>query len=240
MTTSGNYKAVAITYTDIGSVIEPHAVEFDFWVAADSNPWQPIGYALYTDGVIAPLFDVPVSTYYVKVLESKEQPGLFRVMDPYAPVCSSYPLVSSYDEGCYIDIDASDPEGVWVEGVYSTGLDLQNYGLMSVTSYAWYKADELGATKEEVKDAGFCGVYADGVITFPVKGLVVLNGEGKAYYANINGEFALDMSNLIETLPENGGTEAAPAARSEMKFNGEQMGKVTRFKKIDNSFLAPM
>jgi hypothetical protein len=239
MTASGNYKAVAITYNADGEVIEPHTVEFEFWVAADSNPWQPIGYALYTEGVIAPLFGVPVSTYYVKVLENKERPGLFRVMDPYAPVCSSYPLVTPYKEGCYIDIDATDPEGVWIEGVYGTGLDIQNYGFMSMTSFAWYKADELGATKEEVKDAGFCGVYADGVITFPAKGLVAVNGSGKAIYANINGEFALDMSNMLQTLPEDGGKEAAPAARVGVNFKGESMGKVARFTKIDNSFLTP-
>ena len=240
MTASGDYKAVAITYTEKGSPIETHTVEFDFWVAADSNPWQPIGYALYTEGVIAPLFGVPVSTYYVKVLENKERPGLFRIMDPYAPVCSSYPLVTPYEEGYYIDIDATDPEGVWIEGVYDTGLDIDMYGHMGVTSFAWYKADELGATKEEVKEVGYCGVYVDGVITFPVKGLVAVNGAGKAYFANINGEFALDMSNLLQTLPENGGKEAAPAARVGVNFKGEAMGKVARFKKIDNSFIAPM
>lgn len=240
MDANGDYKAVAITYTDKGTMIETHTAEFTFWIAADSNPWQPIGYALYTDGVIAPLFSVPVSTYYVKVLENKERPGLFRVMDPYAPVCSSYPLVTPYKEGCYIDIDATDPEGVWIEGVYGTGLDIQNYGFMSMTSFAWYKADELGATKEEVKEVGYCGVYADGVITFPAKGLVAVNGSGKAIYANINGEFALDMSNLLQTLPEDGGKEAAPAARVGVDFKGEAMGKVARFKKIDNSFIAPM
>ena len=111
---------------------------------------------------------------------------------------------------------------------------------MSVTSFAWYKADEVGATKEEVKEVGFCGVYADGVITFPVDGLVVVDGTGLASYANINGEFALDMSNLLQTLPEEGGKEDAPAARAQMNFKGESIGKVARFKKIDNSFLAPI
>ena len=82
MTASGNYKAVAITYNADGEVIEPHTVEFEFWVAADSNPWKSLGYAKYTDDVIAPLLGAAVvPAYYVQVLESKEQPGLFRLVD---------------------------------------------------------------------------------------------------------------------------------------------------------------
>jgi hypothetical protein len=239
MDANGDYKAVAITYTDKGTMIETHTAEFTFWTAADSNPWQQIGYALYTDGVIAPLFGVPVSTYYVKVLENKERPGLFRVMDPYAPVCSLYPLVTPYKEGYYIDIDATDPEGVWIEGVYGTGLDIDMYGHMSVTSYAWYKADEQGATKEDAKEAGLCGTYADGVITFPANAVAVVIGS-KMYYGQVTTGFHLDMTNLLDEIPaEEGGESAAPAARMGMKLQGEAMGKVSLFKKIDNSFLTP-
>ena len=238
ITASGNYKAVAITYDYNGMYIEAHTTEFEFWMATDSNPWQPIGYALYTDGVLAPHFDMPVSTYYVKVLENKERPGLFRVLDPYAPVCSLYPLVSSYEEGCYIDIDATDPEGVWIEGLYSTGLDIQDYGMMSVTSLAWFEADKYGATKEEVKEAHLCGTYVDGVITFPVDAMVVVDGTRMALYANINGDFALDMSNLLKELPaEEGGKSVAPASRARVKFQGKSIGRIARFKKIDNSFI---
>jgi hypothetical protein len=153
-------------------------------------------------------------------------------------IMKKVPELTPYDVQKYID--ATDPEGVWIEGVYGTGLDIDMYGHMGVTSFAWYKADEQGATKEEVKEVGYCGVYVDGVITFPVKGLVAVNGAGKAYFANINGEFALDMSNMLQTLPEDGGKEAAPAARVGVDFKGEAMGKVARFKKIDNSFIAPM
>ena len=79
MTANGNYKAVAITYNAEGEIIEPHTVEFEFWVAADSNPWQSMGYAVYTDDVIAPLLGMPVSSHYVEVLANKEQPGLLQM-----------------------------------------------------------------------------------------------------------------------------------------------------------------
>lgn len=223
MTASGNYKVVVITYTEEGEVAEVHTVDFEFWVAADSNPWQSIGYALYTDDVIAPYLGMPVSSYYVKVLENKHQPGLFRVVDPYA-------------KG-NIEIDATDPEGVWIAGWQSTGLDVLERGQISITSVAWYQANAYGATKEAVKEAGLCGVYADGVITFPVKGLLLGIG-GKAFYGNHNGSFALDMTNLLESIPaEEGEESSAPAARMKMEIKSKPMGKVTLFKKIDNSFI---
>ena len=238
MTTSGNYKAIAVTLDAGGNEMETFSTEFEFWVAADSNPWQSLGYALYTDDVIAPLFKEQVSSHYVKVLESKEQPGLFRVMDPYGPEYSLYPGVNTYEEGCYIDIDATDPEGVWIVGWYSTGLDLGE-GLMSVTSLAWYKADALEATKEEVKEVGFCGTYVDGVITFPTEGLMVQMG-GERYKGNCNGAFALDMTNMLESLPAEAVASRSIVARVMKEIEAEVMGKVTRFKKIDNSFLTPM
>lgn len=236
MTESGNYRALAITFDAEGSPIELATADFEFWLAGDSNPWESLGYAVYTDDLVLPLFGNPAMPYYVEVLENKDEPGLFRMVDPYGPEFPLYPYASSYEAGSYIEIDATDPEGVWIEGWQSTGCDIANNGLMTVTSMAWYQANAQGATKEDAKAAGLCGVYADGVITFPVQGLLVGLG-GKAYYGNKNGAFALDMTNLLEALPEEGGAASAPAARVNLEVKGDVMGKVTNFKKIDNSFL---
>ncbi|MBE6285338.1 MAG: hypothetical protein E7093_02675 [Bacteroidales bacterium] len=236
---SGNYVALAITFDTNEEVLDAYAEEFEFYLAGQENPWVSLGYAKYTDDIVLPLFGNNPMTYYVEVLENKDMPGLFRMVDPYGPEQPLYPYASSYKEGSYIEIDATDPEGVWIEGWQSTGLDIQNKGLMEITSMAWYKANEEGATKEDVKEAGLCGIYADGVITFPQKGLFLGIGSS-AYYANTNGAFALDMTNLLDSIPEEeGGESAAPAARMGMKFHGEAMGKVTRFKKIDSSFMTP-
>lgn len=239
MTASGNYKAVAITYNADGEVIEPHTVEFEFWVAADSNPWTSLGYAKYTDDLVAPLLGATVPAYYVQVLESKEQPGLFRLLDPYGPAFPMYQSAESYKDGSYIEIDATDPQGVWIVGWQSTGFNILDKGLVSITSYAWYKANELGATKDEVKEVGYCGTYANGVITFPVNGILWSVGD-QAFYGNTSGAFVLDMTNLLESIPaEEGAESAAPVVRMGMKPQGKAVGKVSLFKKIDNSFLTP-
>ena len=236
MTASGNYKALAITFDAEENPLEAYSTGFEFWVAGDSNPWESLGYAVYTDDVILPLYGNPAMSYYVEVLENKEQPGLFRLMDLCGP---EYPFYSygTYKEGSYIEIDATDPEAVWIEGWQSTGFDLGK-GVHEMTSMAWYQATAQGATKEDAKEAGLCGTYADGVITFPADGLLVAIGDD-AYYANRNAAFALDMTDMLESLPAEAAASRSIAARMMMEIKAKTMGHVARFKKIDNSFLTP-
>ena len=236
MTASGNYKALAITFDAEENPLEAYSTDFEFWVAGDSNPWQSLGYAMYTDDVILPLYGNPAMSYYVEVLENKEQPGLFRLMDLCGP---EYPFNSygTYKEGSYIEIDATDPEAVWIEGWQSTGFDL-GQGVHEMTSMAWYQANANGATKEDAKEAGLCGTYADGVITFPADGILVAIGDD-VYYGNRNAAFALDMTNMLESLPAEAAASRSIAARMMMEIKAKTMGHVARFKKIDNSFLTP-
>ena len=238
ITASGNYKALAITFDAEENPLEAHSTDFEFWVAGDSNPWQSLGYAVYTDDLVLPLFSNPAMSYYVEVLENKEQPGMFRLVDLYGPEHPLYPY-STYEES-YIEIDATDPDGVWFEGIQSTGMDVSNNGLMSLMSLGWYQVQTTeGATKEDAKTAGLLGVYADGVITFPADAVAVVIGS-KMYYGQVTTGFHLDMTNLLDEIPaEEGGESAAPAARMMMDIKAEAAGKVTRFKKIDNSFLTP-
>ena len=239
MTESGNYKALAITFDAEGNALEAYSTDFEFWVAGDSNPWESLGYAVYTDDIILPLYGNPAMSYYVEVLENKEQPGLFRLMDLCGP---EYPFYSygTYKEGSYIEIDATDPEGVWIEGWQSTGFDLGG-GVIEITSMAWYQAMANEATKEDVKEAGLCGIYADGVITFPVDGILSAIGS-KAYYGNRNGAFALDLNTLVESIPAEVAAARSAAGRTNFGFKlnyNFEMGakKAAGFKKIDNSFL---
>ena len=199
-------------------------------MAADSNPWQSLGYALYTDDVIAPMFKTEVPPYYVQVLENKANPGLYRLVDPYGPAFPLYQDANSYKAGSYIEIDATDPQAVWIEGWQSTGLDVLDDGLVSITSNAWYM--------EDVKAAGLCGTYADGVITFPVQG-VLMGIANDAYYANSNGGFSLDMREMLKSLPQSIAAAAPVACVKGDASRAEVVGKITRFRKIDNSFLTP-
>ena len=229
ITASGNYKALAITFDAEENPLEAYSTDFEFWVAGDSNPWESLGYAMYTDDIMAGFLKEPANySYRVEVLANKEIPGLYRVMNPAA----FFGADTSKDY--YIEIDATDPEGVWIENYYEIGLDL-GAGPMSVTSTAWYQADAQGATKDDAKAAGLCGIYADGVITLPAKGLMIAMG-GKPYaYGNTNGAFKLDLANITATPDEEANAPAARFFNADIKPSKRSFG----FKKIDNSFLTP-
>ena len=241
LTESGKYVALAVTFDAEGKDMDAYTEEFEFFLVGEDNPWASLGYAVYTDDVILPLFGNNPMSYYVEVLENQDQPGLFRMVDPYGPEFPLYPYASSYKAGSYIEIDATDPEGVWIEGWQSTGLDVQDNGLMSITSMAWYQAMANEATKEDAKEAGLCGIYAEGVITFPVDG--ILSGIGSnAYYGNRNGAFALDLNTLVESIPAEAAAARSAVGRTNFGFKlnyNFEMGvkKAVAFKKIDNSFL---
>ena len=232
ITASGNYKVLAITFDAEENPVEAHSTDFEFWVAGDSNPWESLGYAMYTDDIMAGFLKEPANySYRVEVLANKEIPGLYRVMNPAA----FFGADTSKDY--YIEIDATDPEGVWIEGLFEIGLDL-GAGAMSVTSNAWYEVatSEDGATKEDAKVAGLCGIFADNVITFPNKGLVIAMG-GKPYsYGNMNGAFKLDLADITATPDEESNAPAARMFNAEIKSSKPSFGG---FKKIDNSFLTP-
>ena len=229
MTESGNYKALAITFDAEDNAVAAHSTEFEFFLVGEDSPWESLGYAVYTDDIVSVYLQEPANySYKVEVRENKDQPGLYRIINPYeffgADTSKEY----------FVEIDATDPEGVWINGFYDTGLDI-GAGNILLSSYAYYAVSNTeGATKEDAKAAGYCGVLADGVITFPVKGLIY--DMGGLRYGNTNGAFKLNMTNMTETAE----APAARSAASRFELNDDNaMGvkNVVRFKKIDNSFL---
>lgn len=242
ITASGNYVALAITYDANEEALEAHTTEFEFWAVGDENPWESLGYAMYTEDCLTTFYEVANETYPVEVRQHKDYPGLFRVIHPY----EAYGADTSKEY--FIEIDATDPEAVIIPGVYGTGLDT-GYGEISLTSMAYFYMATQGATKEDVKDAGYTGVLAENVITFPVEGLLISMPDyedGGFYPSNVNGMFKLDMSNMTAEypeMPEDSEASEAPAARVSAERGVKNLeGGIkfgNRFKKIDNSFLTP-
>lgn len=212
MTKSGKYRALAITFDAEEKMLGTYSTDFEFYLSSEGNPWESLGYAVYTDDLVLPLFSNPAMSYYVEVLENKKQPGMFRLVDLYGSEHPLYPY-STYEEGSYIEIDATDPDGVWFEGIQSTGMDVSGNGLMSLMSLGWYTVQTTeGATKEDAKEAGLLGVYADGVITFPANAVAVVIGN-KMYTGQVTTGFHLDMTNLLDSIPQGAAAARAPKAK---------------------------
>ncbi len=215
---SDEYAILAVTYDENEQPVSEYSRPFEFWLGGD-NPWESLGYAVYTEDCLTTFFDVANETYAVEVRQHKDYPGLFRVIHPYA----AYGADTSKEY--FIEIDATDPEAVIIPGVYGTGLDV-GYGEISITSMAYYYMETQGATKEDVKDSGYTGVLEENVITFPVDGLVISMADyqdGGFFASNKNGMFKLDMSNMTQD------TDSPAKAKA---FRGK-LGKMTAVKLSD-------
>ena len=226
--------SLAITFDAEGNPLEAFAKDFEFYMAGQENPWVSLGMATYTEDCLTTFFKVANETYPVEVRQNKDNPGLYRIIHPYA----AYGADTSKEY--FIEIDATDPEGVYIPNVYGTGFDA-GYGEISITSMAYYYMATEGASLEDVKDAGYCGVFADNVITFPAQVLMIsMPGykDGAWYKSNVNGAFKLDMSNMT---PVEAAAAKAPAMRNNVERELKNVEGGIKFgiraKKIDSSCL---
>lgn len=193
-----NFQIIVVVLAE-GAVKSVATNSFEYYGAGNSNPWQSLGTGFYTDDVLVPLFyegGTPV-TYEVEILEHTENPGLYRIMDPYAK--SVHPLGDAdyAPEGLCIEVNATDAEGVYIQQ-QSLGMDW-GYGEMQlVTNGARYLASN---PFEVVKGAGYLGKVAEGVIVFPT----FTQSNGATYQAILfmgeSGYLAGMNSKMEITLP---------------------------------------
>lgn len=192
-----NFQIIVVVLAE-GAVKSVASTSFEYF-GGGVNPWQSLGTGFYTDDVLVPLFyegGTPV-TYEVEILEHTENPGLYRIMDPYAK--SVHPLGDAdyAPEGLYIEVNATDAEGVYIQQ-QSLGMDW-GYGEMQlVTNGARYLASN---PFEVVKGAGYLGKVAEGVIVFPT----FTQSNGATYQAILfmgeSGYLAGMNSKMEITLP---------------------------------------
>lgn len=144
-------------------------------VAVLPAPWVSIGMATYTDDILLPLFSYSPVTYQVEIQENQENPGIYRLVNPYgenyAKACAAAGIgIPDYSqETIYLTFSIADPNSV-VFNKTNSGCDW-GYGEMSYACLQY-------------------GTYADGIVRFPTKGLVVYDNDG-GYYANKNGAFVI-------------------------------------------------
>lgn len=191
----GKFRVVIVSYDEEDEPKELSSCVFEFEKGGSS--WESLGIGCYTDDIVASLYQQDPITYEVEVLGSTKTPGLYRVVYPYGEV---YPFneEGDYDNSTtyYMEINAEDPDGVYM-AQQETGCDW-GYGNMKIMSMGWYYMQK-GESYEEIKKRGIFGNLKDGIITFPVKGLVVSDKDGD-YYANPNGAFELILPDTYAAM----------------------------------------
>lgn len=188
-----NFQIIVAVLAD-GAVKTVASTSFEYY-GGGKNPWQSLGTGYYTDDVIAPLVKVQPLTYQVEILENENNPGIYRVMNPYSN--SVYPLAEddAAPEGLFIEVNAQDTEGVYIQ-YQSLGFDwgVGEFGFCTVG------ADFLaqGNSFDLVKKYNYLGSVVEGTITFPlidnrgtkIQGYVYADGE-LFNYAGMNGKIEI-------------------------------------------------
>lgn len=180
----------------------------------EKNPevFKSLGMGLYTDDIVGPMFSAPCVTYEVEIQESEENPGKYRLVNPYG---EAYPHNEPGDwddsQDYYLTIHAENPDQVYFD-MQPLGLDW-GMGMMYAYSYAAYLMDQ-GKTVEEVVAAQQFGTLKDGVITFPVKSLFFYMPDYNTnlYYANTTGEFKVVLPGAVSE--DSGSTPATTTSIS--------------------------
>ena len=213
-----------------GAVKNVSSSSFEYYVGG-SNPWKSLGTGYYTDDVILPLFynNGTPATYEVEILEHSENPGLYRIMNPYAKSVHPAGDDDYAPEGMYIEVNATDAEGVYIQQ-QSLGMDW-GYGEMQLVSNG---ARYLAAYEYDVvKGAGYLGKVTEGVITFPTftqdsgatyQAILYMGSSG--YLAGMNGKMEIVLPGA-NTFARNMAIAKANTTKREMAkkaFSGVKAG----------------
>ncbi len=175
-----------------------------FEYVAGEKPWKSLGMGLFTDDImLTTYFNMDAPTYEVEILEHKDNPGLYRLVDPYAKDVHPYGAAleaqmgaTMAPAGCYLEINAQDPSAVYINQ-QSLGCTINpSHGEIAFCTYPIY-AIAMGAYDYETAKAnGLFGTQENGIITFTkfndgnggtIQGMLFAGAEPLAYAGTTSG-----------------------------------------------------
>ena len=222
----GNKFQIIAVVLNNNSVKNVATASFEYY-GENGNPWKSLGVGYYTDDIVASLFGAEPATYAVEIMENTESPGLYRVMNPYSNSVYPYADNDCAEEGSYLEINATDAEGVYIEH-QSLGFDW-GYGEISfVSEGARYLSNN---PVETVKNAGYLGTVVDGIINFPsfernggtYQGVTYMGESG--YYAGQNGKIQIILPSAFDAVRNAAKVKVNNTSKKKLtkSFSGEQV-----------------
>ena len=164
---SGKLQIVTVVIVD-GEIKSVASAPFEYYGGA-ASPWESLGMGVYYDDFIYAMYtegNPTAEPYEVEIEQNTETPGIYRMINPYGEGFVYYQYAESYKPS-NIEINAEDPEGVYIP-LQTTGLTLDNNdGEMSIGSYGGYMLSLGRYEFETLKEYGYFGELKDGVITLP-------------------------------------------------------------------------
>lgn len=234
---SGNLKVVIVVLkgTEAKNVA---SVNFEYY-GGGANPWHSIGTGYLTDDFVWSYFldeEEQPKTIEVEILTNDENPGIYRLKEPYAGIAADWNETFGDGDGKKdIEINAVDPEGVYILNQL-LGLEFSTYGEISLETRAgyWVSVNGFDAVKAEHPD--WFGKLADGVITFPSFETTGKDGEGNTYNYIFQGYINLPNGNGWN-VGRNGAMKLElPTASAAVKTQAKKRAQATNFARRMNAY----
>lgn len=214
---SGKLQMVVVVI-DGGVAKVVDSVFFEYY-GGGANPWNSLGIGYWTDDMVLPLFGNDPYTYEVEIEESTEVPGLYRVVNTYAPIAAAFG-VSGGDKS--IEINAEDPDYVYIMN-QEIGMDL-GYGSIALETDAGYYIAGYGFDAVKAQLPQYFGKLSDGVFNFPV-----LEGQSSSG-ATVNYQIWINMGESSYFGGRNGLFKVVlPGASAGAKLQAKRQAKASEF-----------
>ena len=243
---TGKLQVILVVIDEDGKAKAVSSANFEYYGKGDANPWQSLGIGLYTDPFLKTVYtrndEAPaaIGPYEVEVQENAETPGLYRIVNPYAP--GVHPSIAADDpDATYtpanIEIDATDPEGVFIQA-QSTGLNWGS-GVIYIASNGGYSLQQ--ADFATLKENGYFGKLENGIITLPTfqtkKGTIyqgMLFDDDGGYYAGVEDGFKLVLPEAVTSDARRRVTAINNWTGLVRKYNAKKIEKKDRYPLKDN------
>lgn len=130
----GNVYEIKLTLKD-KTLLSSGGIDIQEFKFSRQLTWKNIGKGVWTDGFLAPVFNLLALTYKVDLQQAEEDAGVYRMVNPYGVGVYEYTEdVDVVTDPCYVLINASDPDRVLLPRA-GLGIDY-SYGEIFVDQFA--------------------------------------------------------------------------------------------------------
>ena len=175
-------------------------LDYDFFEYFAVDPWETMGYILYTDDLVGPLYGRSRLSYWIPIQKNTTSEGLYKLINPYHEAFP-YNTEGAWDDSKdhNIVIDATDPDVVIIPQ-QSTGTNW-GYGEMYILSLGQYYLDKGYSVEQIIAGAGdVFGKLAGGKISF-AKSTLIVGDDDDIYMPRASEGLVLDLNDIREAAP---------------------------------------
>jgi hypothetical protein len=205
----GDYTSVKIDIADASMTTLYGLSSYQF--TAGVTAWVDFGKGFYREDIISTWYNLGHPVYEVTIQKNTVKNGLYRIVNPYGKNYGNaisealggddWANYYDYDNDYFMEINASNPEAVYIVGDKTGATVDPASGMISYTSMVDYYLSK-GKTVDEIKASNpeYFGTLKDGLITMPANSMLISEenyNSGSWYIAAKNGLFTVALPGSV-------------------------------------------